>query len=91
MLYAFFLLFVMLDLKLFLFAFLVAAVECYILQYNERSDNDQIIIIIIIRMTPSLNSIAKHWEKVVAFSFDIGFHNIGFQFSKKPRKPELRV
>ena len=30
----------MLDLKLFLFAFLVAAVECYILQYNERkSDN----------------------------------------------------
>ena len=30
-----FLLFVMLDLKLFLSASLVAAVECYILQFNE--------------------------------------------------------
>jgi len=41
-------------------------------------------IIIIMRMIPLLNKHSDiHWEKVVAFYFNFGFHNIGFRFSKK--------
>jgi len=50
------------------------------------------IIIIIIRMTPLLNQHSNiHWEKVVAFYFNIGFHNISFRILKKPQQPEFQV
>jgi len=38
-------------------------------------------------MTPLLNKHIKTWEQIVAFYFNINFHNFGFQ--KSPENPNF--